>query len=69
MQGYEKEPDMCEAFDRIKIREREERRLQAQRECAADLRKREWSDEDIAARLKVDVVDVKIWLDFESQLD
>lgn len=60
---------MCEAFDRIKIREREERRLQAQKECAADLRKRERSDEDIAARLKVDVVDVKIWLDFESQLD
>ncbi|MBQ9370570.1 MAG: hypothetical protein IJU03_00090 [Thermoguttaceae bacterium] len=73
---------MCEILDRIEARgvklgfeqgveqgiEQgvEIGRLQIQREMAADLRQRGWSDEEIAEHLKVAVVDVKIWLDSEE---
>ena len=69
---------MCEILDRIEARgvkhgfeqgiEQgvEIGRLQIQKEMAADLRQRGWSDEEIAEHLKVAVVDVKIWLDSEE---
>ena len=65
---------MCEILDRIEARgvklgfEQgiEIGRLQIQKEMAADVRQRGWSDEEIAEHLKVAVVDVKIWLDSEE---
>ena len=55
--------------EREKIREegREEGigigRLETMKEIAANMRAEGWSDETIAKILRVDVADVKIWLD------
>lgn len=71
MQGYKREPeDMCEVLDRIKIKEREEGReegrLETLKESAANMRAEGLSDDKIALFLKVDVADVKIWLDSQN---
>ena len=78
MAGHRREPKTkCEVLDRIinkRVEEavgeafengRKKERLELHREMAAELCRRGWRDEEIAQHLKVDVVDVRIWLDSE----
>ena len=59
--------------EREKIREegREEGigigRLETMKESAANMRAEGWSDETIAKILRVDVADVRIWLDSDAE--
>ncbi|MBR5758138.1 MAG: hypothetical protein IKX88_06045 [Thermoguttaceae bacterium] len=58
---------MCEAIEGMKrsAKEegREEGRLETLKDNAANMRAKGWSDETIAEILRVDVADVRIWLD------
>ncbi|MBR4750503.1 MAG: Rpn family recombination-promoting nuclease/putative transposase [Thermoguttaceae bacterium] len=63
----EERVDMCEAIEGMKrsAKEegREEGRLETLKDNAANMRAKGWSDETIAEILRVDVADVRIWLD------